>query len=204
MPKEKTVTTYLCEICGGEHQNKDNAIVCENRGIAVPEFKRYEVVELVGLSSVVVVSSGLKLPIQPGTKAVVHDDGGDEETKIDPHLLPTFYEVWVKTPNGSHKSQIAVVRRENMKKTFLNDGSIFCPLCGHRTQSIKSVASPYLSIVSGGLPPLKDMPMERCINCNVEFFTSQQSERADLFIFNNTKWKLADTKLLVKEHQFRF
>ena len=40
---------YVCEICFHEFNTPQNALECEKRGLALSEFKEYEVVEFANL-----------------------------------------------------------------------------------------------------------------------------------------------------------
>ena len=203
MPKKKVTVTYLCQICLDEHKNRADALQCEERGVAIPEFKRHEVVELVGSSSnkYITVSSGFNFRIQDGTKGVVHDDGGNDD-KIDPHLLPAYYEVWIQTSGGPYKRELATVARKYLRKVTINDGAS-CPLCASSAEMAKDICSPFLTIGSG-LFLFKNVPTHKCSNCCVEFFTTKQAKKVELLAKKRIKWPLADTHRLIRELEFRY
>lgn len=202
MPEKKVAVTYLCEICLDEHDSEKDALVCEARGIAIPEFKRREVAELVnwpvGMNATTL--SGYKVAVPSGTKVVVYDQEADGT--INPHLLPAYYEVWLRTPNGQYKRELTVVSRENLKKITIKDGST-CPLCLSKAEATKIGCDPFLALGSG-LPLLKNLPAHKCTDCNTEFFTTDQSARAQTLMSKKAKWPLANTKRLILEHQFQF
>jgi len=77
MPKRNIVITYTCDICHHEHTTEEKALACEARGLAVPEFKRYEVVKLVFPppdSRDMIVSSGFRFNVKNGTKMIISDN----------------------------------------------------------------------------------------------------------------------------------
>lgn len=201
MPIKKVTVTYLCKICLiREYESREGALSCEERGVAIPEFKRYEVVELFGLlAAQATVSSGYKVKVRDGTRGVVCDEGGD---KHDPHRLPFYYEVWIQTIGGPYKKELALISRESLGKVTVKDGTI-CPLCSSSAKISKDVCSPFLTM-GNGLPLLTNMPLQKCSHCNIEFFTTEQSERVELLVKKKTKWSLANTQRLIKEHLFNY
>ena len=204
MPEKKVTVTYLCEICTEEHNDRESALECEKRGVAIPEFKRHEVVEFVGLSGdvIVTVSSGFRVNVQNGTKGVVHDAVVDNDKSFDPHRLLAYYEVWIRTVGGTYKKELAAISREDIRKVTVRDGAL-CPLCESSTGITKDVSGPVLNI-GDRLPFLRNVPMRKCSDCDVEFFTTQQSKRVGLLIKKETRWPLANTQRLVREDQFQF
>ncbi len=205
MPKKEVVvtTTYSCNICFEKYQSLDAAFQCENKGVALPEFKEHEVVELINIPAgkEATVSSGHKTAIQNGMKAVVHSD---DLEKYNPHQLPAYYEVWIATPNGKYDREITGFSRENMKRTVVEDGSR-CPLCSSETTLTKGI-----SWMSGnGLPLslMRKVRMYECKKCNVEFFTDSQLRYLDLLTkrtMKRMKKKLANTKQLIKKREFQY
>ena len=203
MPKKKVTVTYLCEICSSEYGNKEGALECEKGGIAVPEFKRFEVAELVGFSdkeqNFVEASSGLKFEVRNGMKVVVQDCGG-VSSSINPHLLPFYYEVWFY-PGSPFKKHLVSFSRENIRKIAIKNGTI-CPLCSRSAFTTDYIFGPVLTLGSG-LPFLRNIPIQGCCYCEVKFFTTQQLKKVELFIKKNTKWPLANTRRLVEELRFQ-
>lgn len=201
VPKKKITITYLCEICFSEHNGLEGALVCEQRGVFIPEFKRHEVVELVGLSADVQVrvSSGFEVRVQNGTKGIVHGEGLSHELS-SPHQLPTYYEVWIQTSGGPYKREVAEFSRKNLKIITVKDGT-FCPLCASGAKPAKEAHYTFL-VLGKGFPLLKNVPMYKCSNCNAEFFTIEQSKKVELLIGKKIKWPVANTHRLLKEFQF--
>jgi DNA-directed RNA polymerase subunit RPC12/RpoP len=206
MPKKKVTVTYLCEICSEEHQSRISALLCEREGVAVPEFKRFEVAELFGFSDkeqkVVNVSSGARFKVGNGMKVVVHDDGGDRNGFPNPHLLPAYYEVWIQTIRGLYRKELASFSRENLRKVKIKDGTI-CPLCGSRAETAKEMCSPVLTFGSE-FSLLSNASIQKCLNCGGKFFTAQQLRVVEMFIKKNSKWPLANTRRLVEERRFQY
>lgn len=207
MPKKEVVvtTTYSCNICFEEYQSLDDAVQCEGRGVALPEFKEHEVVELINIPAdkEATVASGHKTAIQNGMKAVVHSD--DFEEKHNPHQLPAYYEVWIATPNGKYDREITGFSRENLKKAVVEGGSR-CPLCLTEAILTEGIMSRYLCLMDG-LPHIGKVPMYECKKCNAEFFTDSQSRYVELATKREMKRmrkKLANTKQLIKKKEFQY
>lgn len=197
MPKKKVTITYLCEICLSEFPYQESALVCEKRGVAIPDFKSNEVIELVGLLQVTVFS-GFKVKLQNGTKGIVNSGGcGRRDDYVEPHKLPAYYEVWIQTPGGPDKKEIVEILRENLRKVIVKDGA-FCPLCASAAKPVKEVCHMFLTTKSE-LPLLKNVPMQKCSNCNAEFFTTEQSKKVELLVRKKIKWPVANTQRLLKE-----
>lgn len=207
MPKKKVVVTntYSCNICFEEYQSLDDAVQCERRGIALPEFKEHEIVELINIPAgkKATVVSGHKTVIQNGMKAVIHSDNFKE--KHNPHQLPAYYEVWIATPNGKYNREVTGFSRENLKKAVVENGSQ-CPLCSLEATLTEKIHGGYLCSMDG-LPYIGKVLMYKCKNCNAEFFTDSQSRYVELATkrkMKRTKKKLANTKQLIKKKEFQY
>jgi len=201
--KKVVEVTYACEICDREHNTAQRALECEKRGIAIPEFKHFEVVELINLKSgeTLIMESRLRFPFQPGLKAVIHENS-DEECD-NPHLLPYKYSLYFSTPEGLQLG--SGVSREFLKKVRIKDG-LTCPLCKSPANPIRERAYDYL-YYSVGLPLLTKISVQRCTGCNVKFFTYAQSVKVGLLMIKKlrakAKWPIANTKKLVREFDFQ-
>lgn len=125
MSKKKVTITYLCKICLGEYKSRKGALGCEKQGIASPEFKRDEVVELVGIPTKekIIFLSGRAVQyrkIEGGLGKIIEDYYDDEEDGFNPHFLPDFYLVCFETPGGK---EVAVIPRQNLRHAAV-DGAI--------------------------------------------------------------------------------
>ena len=202
MPKKIVRVTYACGICSSEHEKREDAIECENRGLAMPEFKRHEVVELINFppASTVVVSSGYRFALGSGIEGVVHTDGL-EEGSPNPHLLPARYDVWLKTPGGPYKKELATFDREDLKRAAVKNSDP-CPLCGS-AECRKKLTSGSLLSLEDRFPFLRRIPVRVCSNCDVEFFTTEQSRYAKAIALERKSWLLADTRRLIRKREFQ-
>lgn len=203
MPKKTIITKYACDFCLTEYSSKEDALNCEKRGIAIPEFKLHQVAAIIqfGTRSFLRTVSGLEVEIRNGLNVVIAgEDRGDESEWVNPHLLPFYYDVWIPVP-AIHKREIARVSRDNLKKISVKDNAR-CPICGATVIVTKIKCGAYLEFGSG-LPLMKNLPVCRCPVCKTEFFTSKQSGFAEAVMRKNTKKPLADTKLLVRNREFQ-
>lgn len=201
--KKVVKTTYACGICNHEYDKPEGALECEKSGTAIPEFKQFEVIELVGIKpgELIQTVSGHKIPFRPGMKAVIHDNakGGWP----DPHLLPKAYEVWVLKVSQSHKDKrelISGVEREYLKRAGTKRGLI-CPLCESATFPVQERSYDYFQFGSG-LPLLENISARECKECDAKFFTDSQSLGVETTIRKRIKWPIANTEKLVREYQF--
>ncbi len=204
MPKKKVSITYLCEICLSGYKNRIDALACENSGVAIPEFKCHEVVQLVGLSAGVNVTplSGFKFELKNGILGIIHDIESYVDLNINPHLLPAGYSIWIRTLSEPSQRELINISREKLRKVTVREGTA-CLLCASRIETKKDFYSPVFNLGSK-LPFLKDIPICCCLNCNAEFFTTKQSRNVDLLIQKKIKWPLADTRHLVRKCQFQY
>ena len=206
--KKIVKSTYACGICFHEFNTPQGALECEQRGLALPEFKEYEVVEFVNLKGVVKAQtiSGFKIEIKNGTKAIIKDD--TREDLPNPHLLPLEYDVWVHTP-GKTIGDRAVFRdiagsvgRKNLRKIRIVSSNL-CPLCNAmwvQTDWTRTFA--YLGL--GRKVPFLSLEVQVCFHCNAKFFTTEQARKAEALTRKKVKWPIADTKKLVKEDAFEW
>lgn len=202
MPKKKVTVTYLCEICSSEHKDRKGALDCEKRGIAIPEFHRYEVVKLANLpNDMIKTFSGLLKINANDVSCIVHDDArcGDED--LNPHLLPLCYEIWIPTPDRSRKRELASVSRENLRKVTVKDKTS-CPVCKGRAETIKDFYNQTF-FIEAELPFL-NIPMQKCLKCGERFFTTRQLGRVKLAIKKDNKWLWADIRRLIRNYQFQY
>lgn len=204
MPRKKVVITYICDICHHEHTTKENALACEARGLAIPEFKRHEVVRLAGLpngSEEIHVSSGFQFNVRDGAMLVISDNGRDEIP--NPHMLPYSYDAWIQThgrPAGDHREIVGGIPRTYLRKASIRSGAV-CPLCGSATQQVKQYLVGLLGL-GDGFPPIKKVPMHECQRCKIEFFSDDQLKNAESKVRSRTKWPIADTHHLIRKDQF--
>ena len=202
--KKITKITYACEACNHEYDTPQEAWECESRGIAIPEFKQFEVVELVNLrpGETLRIESGFEFSFQPGLKAVVHDNPSEG---TNPHLLPNNYSLYFSTPEGEGHHFGSSVPREYLKKVRVKSG-LTCPLCKSTAGPVKQRIYDYLHY-SPVLLFLKMVSAQTCTKCNVKFFTDAQSKKVELLMRKElkakAKWPIADTKRLVKEYAFQ-
>jgi len=204
MPKKNVIITYTCDICHHEHATKESALACEARGLAVPQFKHYEVVKLVfpaPASRDMTVSSGFQFSVKNGTKMIITDNGRDDIP--NPHMLPYNYDAWIQTsgrPDGDHREIIGGISRMFLRKVSIKNGSA-CPLCGSTTRQVKQYLTGLLCF-GDGFPTIKNIPMHKCQKCGIRFFSDDQLRNAESKMRNKAKWSIADTRRLIKERQF--
>ncbi|MBI2674322.1 MAG: hypothetical protein HYX22_01090 [Candidatus Yanofskybacteria bacterium] len=202
--KKVVKTTYACEICDYEYDTAQRALECEEGGIAIPEFKQFEVVELVNLrpGEILRVESGFEFPFQPGLKAVIHDNATEN---ANPHLLPQKYSLYFSTPRGRQLG--SSVPREFLKRVRVKSG-LTCPLCKSTAGPTQTkIAYDYLNY-SPFLPFLSTVSAQKCTKCNVMFFTDAQSMKTESLLReklrSNGRWPMADTRKLVREAAFQY
>ena len=204
--KKIVKSTYACEICSLEFDTSQDALECEKRGLALPEFKECEVVEFANLKGVVKAQtvSGFKIEIKNGTKAIIKDDA--REDWPNPHLLPLAYDVWVHTPNKTigdraiFREIASCVGRKNLKKVRIVSSNM-CPFCNAvSVQNDWDKSYTYLGL--GHKIPLLVVEVQVCLHCNAKFFTTEQARKAEARIRMKVKWPIADTKKLIKEDAF--
>ena len=206
MPKRNIVITYTCDICHHEHTTEEKALACEARGLAVPEFKRYEVVKLVFPppdSRDMIVSSGFRFNVKNGTKMIISDNARARDDIPNPHMLPDNYGAWIQTsghPDGDHREIIGGISRMFLGKVSIKNGSV-CPLCGSVTHQIKEHLFGLLGF-GDGFPTIKNIPMHKCRRCGIVFFSDDQLRNAEFRMRSKSKWPIVDTRRLIKEHQF--
>jgi hypothetical protein len=210
MSKKVVTTKFACGICETEFETREAALECEKQGVALPEFKRFEVVEFVNLSETVMTRtvSGFQTLVQNGTKAVIYDNA--KEGQPDPHLLPLAYDVWLYTPgakigNRDSLRELALVVEQNLLKRVGINNDNCCPLCGSGNVATtrEVVAYDYLGLRSG-LPLLKEVEVQKCSNCTVTFLTTAQSRKIDQLVRQRCKWPIANTKKLIRNHEFDY
>jgi len=204
MPKKNVITTYTCDICHHEHTTEEKALACEARGLAVPEFKRHEVVKLVFPppdTRNITVSSGFQFNVKSGTKMIISDNAKEEVS--NPHMLPDNYDAWIQTsgrPDGDHREMIDGISRMFLRKVSIKNGAV-CPLCGSVTRQIKEHLFGLLCF-GDGFPTIKDIPVHKCRRCGVVFFSDDQLRNVESRMRNKAKWPIADTRRLIREGQF--
>ena len=206
--KKIVKSTYACEICSHEFDTPQNALECEKRGLALPEFKEYEVVEFANLRGVVKAQtiSGFKIQIKNGTKAIIKDD--TREDLPNPHLLPLEYDVWVHTPGKTIGDRVVFretagsVGRKNLRKVHIVNGNM-CPLC-NMTLVQSNQDKSYLYLGLDHKIPFLAVEVQVCLYCNAKFFTTEQARKAEALTRKKVKWPIADTKKLVKEDAFEW
>lgn len=201
--KKVVKTTYACGICDDEYDKPEDALECEKKGVAIPEFKQFEVVKIIDFKFGLLLkaSSGFKTPFWTGIKAVVHNNPA--RSWPNPHLLPYAYEIWISTLGGPYKKELISIPRKHLKRVRIR-GGLICPLC-------ESVASPanktgFYNFFSFGskLPHLINISMRRCQECNVEFFTDDQSLKVETTLRKKIKWPIANTRTLIRESAFQY
>ena len=181
--KKIVKSTYACEICSHEFDTPQNALECEKRGLALPEFKEYEVVEFANLRGVVKAQtiSGFKIQIKNGTKAIIKNDA--KEDWPNPHLLPQEYDVWVHTPGKTigdravFREIVGNVGRKNLRKVHIVNGNI-CPLCNTTLVKNKQDKSYSYLGFDRNLPLLR-VRGQLCSHYNADFFTKEQSKKVE-------------------------
>jgi len=204
MPKKNVVVTYTCDICHHEHTTEEKALACEARGLAVPEFKLHEVVKLVFPppdSRNMIVSSGFRFNVENGTKMIINGNGRDEAS--NPHMLPDSYDAWIQTsgrPDGDHREIIDGISRMFLRRVSIKNGAT-CPLCGSVTHQIKELLFGLLGF-GDGFSTIKNVPMHKCRRCGIVFFSDDQLRNAEFRMRSKSKWPIADTSRLTREHQF--
>lgn len=206
MPKKKVTITYSCNICSDEFNNKESAIECENSGVALPEFIRGEVVELIHFpqnGQKIEVSSGYKILVKNETKGIIQFYWlSYKDKRYNPHELPCYYEIWFATPGGPYKAEISSINRKFLKKTVAKDDAK-CPLCETKSNLIENMAYTPLGFDTY-LPIIRKVLINRCSNCDSQFFTDNQLKNTKLTINKEMKWKLVDTAKLIKEGKFQY
>lgn len=202
--KRVVKVTYACEICDHKYDTPQGALECERTGIAIPEFKRFEVVELINLrpGETLRMESGFEFPFQPGLKAVIHENANES---TNPHLLPSKYSLWFSTLKERQFG--SSVPREFLKKVRVKSWPT-CPLCKSPTGPVQ-IETPYDYLYySPFLPSLRRVTARMCAKCNVKFFTDDQSKKVESLmkkeLKTKVKWPIADTKKLVKECAFEY
>lgn len=207
MPKKETITTFLCRICSERCEDYKAAFRHERLGVAMPEFKRHEVIKLVKLpelsADVKIISlSGSDIRVQNGTRGVIGGDGGNDN-HLNPHLPPFYYEVWFNALDKPHHKGLAIVARDNIKRVTIRRRGR-CPLCASDDTYIKKISNEPLLSVMDGFPVMHRLPVCRCSYCGVDFFTLEQSRHVEEIAREQVKWPLADTCRLLKEQLFRY
>lgn len=207
MPSKIVKITYSCGICNHEYAKRESAVECEMQGVALPEFKCFEVVEIIGVKygESLNVSSGLEVPFQTGMKAIIHDNAEESLRNLNPHFLPTNYDVWlsISTPLGSLRRELAChVHRKYLKRLRTRDG-FTCPLCKSITVSTQEFGYTYLGLGTQ-LPMLKRVSAQKCKICNAKFFTDAQSLKTESIIKNRCRWSIANTQKLIQKDAFQY
>lgn len=190
MPRLEIVRYYRCKICNRRHGSKTGAVECENRGLAIPEFFERQAV-------FALVSGDQTIP------AVIYEEAFEDETA--PHRLPGYYEIFVRDANAptETKSRTIEVHRENIKPMSVNE--MGCPFCRSRDLSIytekafRPFCQPWFY--------LKNVKMMKCSDCGMRFLSDNQKIRVEAQIAvwlkrESKKHRIADTKKLIKDHEF--
>lgn len=200
MPKRVVHITWACKYCYQEHDAKAAALTCENSGLALPEFKRWDLV-------LVKLDSG---------KEIIGEivNYGPDEGFLNPHELPGYYDVNVaygdynphnykpRDYNPFRRYSITV-SRDKMKPYRIRSKSA-CPMCRSTVikREVEELYSPYYFPQFGFM---KNIELSRCGNCGLYFFNKKQNEVVTAKILVKLKGKkLADTKKLVREHRYQY
>ncbi len=197
------IKTYLfqCEVCGKVHQSSRRhaaevaALQCEKSGIALPEFKTFDVVY---------AHNGKGQTLRGIVLRIIHWDNS--------HLLPKIYIVSF----GRHNMR--EVLRENMKAANVparKGDKLACPICnsGKVLEANFEDYHPYSNAGHVGLTAYPRMhplvihgvAISWCRDCSSSFFTSEQSRlvsREIKNIFKGISMPIANRAELIRHNRF--
>lgn len=199
MPKRqrKVAISWTCDVCHQEHETKEGAIACENKGLALPEFKKLDLV---------------RIALKDGRVVIGQIVGyGPDEGHQDPHLLPGLYDVNITYRDYNPRNYLP---RDNnplmmlghpecprdIMKLYIADGPA-CSICQSTDlqRAIEEFYAPYCCMPLAAGDCLDDVEVCRCGDCGLRFFNKEQSESVNQKIRAKLKGvKVADTKKLIK------
>ena len=202
MPKREVRTEIIwkCNLCHSEHSSKEAAQDCEKRGLALPEFKKWDLVLIKPKDSKEFLGEVVSY--------------GPDEGFPDPHMLPGYYDVNVTyrdynpgnhkpLENNSLRRHGITIPRDVMKPYIIKSGAI-CPMCESPSirKEVQRVYDPYCLLQ---LNFLVNIELSRCGSCGLYFFNKTQSRVVTRKILSKLRGKkLADTKRLAREHEYQY
>ena len=183
MPIVRIKKTFECKICGAGYRTRPEAVRCEKSGIAIPEFNRFDVVELQGLPPGIVIRllSGGFFRTKKDSSSIrcIVKDIYEEDGTRNPHNPPSYYVVSVIKGVSRQKKilGLTVFCKKDLK--LVKSSEEKCPLCFGKTilvqnddyvpfWCIKGITSLFLG---------KTVGHYKCLSCGSEFFTKEQSDR---------------------------
>lgn len=191
------MTKYECPICLRQYEDEIFTEACKNSGIAVPEYKRYEVIHIYNYK-------GVDSKMTPIVGEVLNHLSF--LSLVNPHKLPFFYNIRTVWPSesGVFPRDLILKRRPNVQKDY-------CPFC--KLTDIKKVKEkkyepyPFLSQCFDYKLEITNLEISQCNDCGKKFFSSKQSQLVDKKIntmFQAKHIKTADTKKLIRRNWFDY
>lgn len=186
MPRKIERVSWGCDLCGQEYTAEASAKECENRGVAIPEFKGFELVVAT---------------LSDGKKVIAQILGyGPEDGVQNPHEVPDLYDISIserdynpsgRRKNGRHPCTMRAwpyYPRTGIIRLHIVEVGANCPICDSPKidQDMERHYSPYQN---GSLGSMASAPICRCGECGLRFFNRTQQESVN-------RW----AKIFVRSH----
>jgi YgiT-type zinc finger domain-containing protein len=170
MPRKITKTYYTCELCGSEYDNKESARACEKRGLFLPTFFEFDVVEVKQNNGKVQIGVVVKDYYEDSSRKAAHSDAGGYAVRFKAGETTYIF----------HPLSLSTLKFKGKN----------CPLC--KSSNVSSIIQDHwVPSNKWAIPEIKNIEVSRCVSCGTRFFSDNQARTARKRIKNSLRVPIA-------------